>query len=152
MINDPQTLREFYCYLPLLWAVFWCLAQLLSEKKCSNDSISSFYCTRGWELGTIKRFFSERARSGLRSWLLPICFTSPSLSKDADRLVYLISPSYYTDYSSVYFCFICFTTEFYVGNKFVSLLSFVHDLYFFVIINHSTRILPLLLVDANSNN
>lgn len=40
-----------------------------------------------------------------------------SLSKDADRLFYLISPSYYTDYSDVYFCFICFTTEFYVGNS-----------------------------------
>ena len=125
MINDPRDPSEFYCYLPLLWAVFWCPAQLLYQKRSAlMIQFLHFYSTRGWEPGIIKRFFSERARSGLRSWLLPTCFTSLSLSKDADRLVYLISPSYYTDYSSVYFCFICFTTEFYVGNS--------SDLYYYL--------------------
>ena len=117
MINDPPDPREFYCYLPLLWAVFWCPAQLYQLKKWSNDSISSLYSTRGWEPRIIKRVFSERVRSRLSLDCCRICFTLLSLSKDADRLVYLIRPSYYTDYSSVYFCFICFTTEIYVGNR-----------------------------------
>lgn len=159
MINDPQTLREFYCYLPLLWAVFWCLAQLLSEKKCSNDSISSFYCTRGWEPGTIKRFFSEWARYGLRFWLLPICFTSPSLSKDADRLVYLISPRLITRIIPLFIFVLSVLPPSFTWETSSYLYYHLFMIYiFFVIINHSTRILLtwmkslLLLVDANSNN
>ena len=55
-----------------------------------------------------------------------IIFVSQGLTLSTASLV---SPSYYTDNSSVYFCFICFTTEFYVGNS--SALSYLFIIFRF---------------------
>ena len=69
MINDPQTLVSFIVIFLFCEQSFDVQPNYYIRKEVLALMIQflHFYSTRGWEPGIIKRVFSERARSGLRS-------------------------------------------------------------------------------------